>query len=77
MRIFIEQNFAVGGGFGGGFSRRFFLLRRDLGVILGHPLGKGDGKTAGAMMLHHIDHIEADLDLRRTDGLALKEALAL
>lgn len=40
-------------------------------------LGKGDGKTAGAMMLHHIDHIEADLDLRRTDGLALKEALAL
>ena len=32
---------------------------------------------AGALMVHHIDHIEADLDLRVRSGPALKEALEL
>ena len=36
-----------------------------------------DGEKAGHLMLHHIDHIEADLDLRATEGLALKDALLL
>lgn len=40
-------------------------------------LEKGDPATASAAMLHHIDHIEADLDLRVTNGLALREALDL
>ncbi len=40
-------------------------------------LRDGDGKAASVSMLKHIDHIEADLDLRIKDGLALKEALAL
>jgi DNA-binding GntR family transcriptional regulator len=30
---------------------------------------------ASSLMLHHIDHIEADLDLRVKRGLALKQAL--
>ncbi len=30
---------------------------------------------AADLMLHHIDHIEADLDIRVRDGLALKDAL--
>ena len=34
-----------------------------------------DGERAASLMLHHIDHIEADLDLRVRAGLALKEAL--
>lgn len=34
-----------------------------------------DAARASALMLHHIDHIEADLDLRVRDGLALREAL--
>ncbi|WP_027487407.1 GntR family transcriptional regulator [Allorhizobium undicola] len=36
-----------------------------------------DAKAASALMLHHIDHIEADLDLRSREGLALKDALGL
>jgi len=36
-----------------------------------------DGEKAHRLMMHHIDHIEADLDLRVKEGLALKEALAL
>ncbi|BCH61554.1 GntR family transcriptional regulator [Agrobacterium vitis] len=36
-----------------------------------------DAKRASALMLHHIDHIEADLDLRVREGLALKDALGL
>ncbi|MDQ0456479.1 DNA-binding GntR family transcriptional regulator [Rhizobium paknamense] len=36
-----------------------------------------DAATASALMLHHIDHIEADLDLRLREGLALKDALGL
>lgn len=38
-------------------------------------LEKRDADRAAALMLHHIDHIEADLDLRVRDGLALKDAL--
>jgi len=36
-----------------------------------------DAEMAAALMRHHIDHIEADLDLRAKEGLALKEALEL
>lgn len=39
-------------------------------------LERRDATTAGRLLLRHIDHIEADLDLRVTDGLALKDALA-
>lgn len=35
-----------------------------------------DGKGAAKMIVHHIDHIEADLDLRDVRGLALREALS-
>ena len=35
----------------------------------------GDGDKAAQLLLTHIDHIEADLDLRATAGLALAEAL--
>ncbi|MCY1667912.1 GntR family transcriptional regulator [Rhizobium sp. SL86] len=34
-----------------------------------------NAERAAALMLHHIDHIEADLDIRVRDGLALKDAL--
>lgn len=37
----------------------------------------GDADRAASLMLQHIDHIEADLDLRVTQGLALREALDL
>lgn len=40
-------------------------------------LAEGDAEKAKRLMLHHIDHIEADLDLRTKEGLALKDALAL
>ena len=40
-------------------------------------LEAGNTERAGALMLHHIDHIEADLDLRVRSGPALKEALEL
>ena len=36
-----------------------------------------DAEKASHLMLHHIDHIEADLDLRSREGLALKDALFL
>lgn len=39
-------------------------------------LERRDGAEAGRLMLRHIDHIEADLDLRVTEGLALRDALA-
>lgn len=39
-------------------------------------LAEGDGKGAGEMIVQHIDHIEADLDLRDVRGLALREALS-
>lgn len=35
-----------------------------------------DGARASKLLLHHIDHIEADLDLRVTEGLGLRDALA-
>ena len=36
-----------------------------------------DAERACALMLHHIHHIEADLDLRMQEGLTLRDALAL
>ena len=36
-----------------------------------------DGARASALIVHHIDHIEADLDLRDRQALALKDALDL
>jgi len=38
-------------------------------------LEKGDAKRAVALMIHHIDHVEADLDLQQREGRGLKEAL--
>ena len=35
----------------------------------------GDAETAARLIIHHIDHIEADLDLRASDGSSLREAL--
>ncbi len=46
----------------------------DHGDIL-DALEKHDGARVGKLMIHHIDHIEADLDLRVTEGLALRDAL--
>lgn len=40
-------------------------------------LEKRDVEKATGLMLHHIDHIEADLDLRQQEGLTLKDALSL
>jgi DNA-binding GntR family transcriptional regulator len=40
-------------------------------------LERRDGERAAALMLHHIDHIEADLDLRVKQGVGLKQALDL
>lgn len=39
-------------------------------------LMEGDGARAGELAVHHINHIEADLDLRDTRSLPLREALA-
>ncbi|KFC69515.1 Transcriptional regulator, GntR family [Devosia sp. LC5] len=38
-------------------------------------LEQGDGERAGKLLLTHIDHIEADLDLRNTSNLPLRDAL--
>ncbi|RUV29537.1 MULTISPECIES: GntR family transcriptional regulator [unclassified Mesorhizobium] len=38
-------------------------------------LENGNSERASALMLHHIDHIEADLDLRVRSGPALRQAL--
>lgn len=38
-------------------------------------LEQHDGALAGKLLLTHIDHIEADLDLRNTSNLPLREAL--
>ena len=40
-------------------------------------LEAGDGERARDLMLHHIDHIEADLDLQVRDVTRLKDALDL
>jgi DNA-binding GntR family transcriptional regulator len=46
----------------------------DHGRILA-ALEQRDADTAGRLLLTHIDHIEADLDLRDTTNLPLREAL--
>lgn len=38
-------------------------------------LERRDGELASKLLLTHIDHIEADLDLRNTSSLPLREAL--
>jgi DNA-binding GntR family transcriptional regulator len=40
-------------------------------------LERSDGPAAAALMVHHIDHIEADLDLHLKQGLGLKDALGV
>ncbi|MGF9564819.1 GntR family transcriptional regulator [Neorhizobium sp. JUb45] len=40
-------------------------------------LEKGDADRAAALMVHHIDHIEADLDLQHREGRGLRDALTL
>lgn len=48
----------------------------DHGSILS-ALEAGDGDQAAQLVLTHIDHIEADLDLRATAKLPLRDALAI
>ena len=48
----------------------------DHGKVLA-ALEQRDGNTAAKLILSHIDHIEADLDLRNTRDLTLREALAV
>ncbi|WP_454702165.1 GntR family transcriptional regulator [Agrobacterium burrii] len=38
-------------------------------------VAKGDAKGASDLMLHHLDHIEADLDLQPKQGVSLRNAL--
>jgi DNA-binding GntR family transcriptional regulator len=40
-------------------------------------LERRDAAQAQTLIIHHIDHIEADLDLRGREGLALKDALSI
>ncbi|MCL6707507.1 GntR family transcriptional regulator [Pseudomonas sp. R2.Fl] len=40
-------------------------------------LERGDVAAATESMLHHIGHIEADLDLREVEAMTLKDALSL
>lgn len=47
----------------------------DHGSILG-ALEKRDAVLARDLLVHHINHIEADLDLRPVGGLGLREALS-
>lgn len=46
----------------------------DHGSIL-KALESRDGALAGRLLVHHIDHIESDLDLRSLEGRALRDAL--
>jgi DNA-binding GntR family transcriptional regulator len=46
----------------------------DHGSILA-AIEKRDARLASDLLVHHINHIEADLDLRAVHGLALREAL--
>jgi DNA-binding GntR family transcriptional regulator len=48
----------------------------DHGNILA-ALEQRDGGAAAKLVLSHIDHIEADLDLRNSGNLTLREALAI
>ena len=50
---------------------------RDDHALILEALQTGDVDRATEMMLHHIGHIEADLDLRTGESLTLKEALNL
>lgn len=50
-----------------GHSEHFAILQ---------ALEEGNGQKAVHLMMHHIDHIEADLDLQEKTGLALRDALA-
>ena len=40
-------------------------------------LERGDADRAAALMLHHIDHIEAELDLKQLRERGLREALTV
>lgn len=40
-------------------------------------LEQGDGERAGRLLLTHIDHIEADLDLRNSGEMSLRDALTI
>lgn len=40
-------------------------------------LEQHEGELAGRLLLTHIDHVEADLHLRKTGKLPLREALAI
>jgi DNA-binding GntR family transcriptional regulator len=46
----------------------------DHGSIL-NAIEQRNAVLASQLLVHHIDHIEADLDLRPISGLALREAL--
>lgn len=46
-------------------------------MVIVDALERRDVSTAQELIVHHIHHIEADLDLRTTDGLALKDALGI
>ncbi len=46
----------------------------DHGTILA-ALEQRDSALASRLLVHHIDHIEADLDLRVSHGMGLKQAL--
>ncbi len=46
----------------------------DHGSIL-KALEQRDAALAASLLVHHINHIEADLDLRPASGLGLREAL--
>jgi len=45
--------------------------------VIVQAVAMGDGAKAQALVLHHIDHIEADLDLRDNTVLDLRDALQL
>lgn len=46
-------------------------------VALLDALEAGDAERASTLMLDHIDHLEADLDLRPAEGLGLRDALRM
>lgn len=49
----------------------------DEHALIVDALERGDGEAAAALIASHIDHIEADLELRTRSGPDLKEALEL
>jgi DNA-binding GntR family transcriptional regulator len=46
-------------------------------MAIADALERHDAAEARRLIVHHIDHIEADLDLRAKSGLALKDALSI